>query len=90
MHSSLLKLNNDERHRLVEPFAQFPAVMALAGDRLGGWRHGLDAALCDLAIMHVSGRREQDAIDKNTGRPLWSRAAWEPGVASAFGAADTI
>ncbi len=63
---------------LFKPFAQFPAVMTFAGDRFGGWRHGLDAALCDPAIMHVAGRREQDAIDKNTGRPLWSRTAWSP------------
>ncbi len=55
---------------LFKPFAQFPAFV---GDKFGGWRHGLDAALCDLAIMHVSGRREQDAIDKNTGLPLWCR-----------------
>ena len=63
---------------LFKPFAQFPAVMALAGDTFGGWRHGLDAALWDLAIMHVSGRRGQDAIDKNMGRPLWSQTAWSP------------
>ncbi len=61
-----------------KPFAQFPTVTAFVGDRFGGWRHGLDAALCDLAIMHVSGRREQDAIDKNMGRPLWSRTVWSP------------
>ena len=57
-------------------FEPFPAVTAFAGDKFGGWRHGLDAALCDLAIMHVSGRREQDAIDKNMGRSLWSQTAW--------------
>jgi hypothetical protein len=33
----------------------------LVGDEFGRGRHGRDTQLGDLAIVHVSGRQEQDA-----------------------------
>src|SRR3984893_10589481 len=47
--------------------------------------HGLDATLCDLAVMYVSGRQEQDA-----GSTLLIADGMELGVAAAFVAADTM
>ena len=67
----------------MEPFAQGLAVITLVGDEFGGRRQSLDAALCDLAIMYVSRRQEQDA-----GAALLVADRVELGVASAFRAAD--
>jgi hypothetical protein len=51
---------------LFEPFAQGLAVMALVGDEFGGRRRSLNAALCDLAIMHVSRRANSSAEKPDT------------------------
>jgi hypothetical protein len=40
--------------------------MALVGDEFGGRRRSLNAALCDLAIMHVSGRPNSSAEEPDT------------------------
>ena len=68
-----------------QPLAQRLAVIALVSDKLGGWRHRVDAELGNLAIMNVSGRQEQDA-----GPPLLVADGVEFGVSSAFRAADTM
>ena len=69
----------------IQPFAQGLTVIALIRDEFGRRWHGLDATLCDLAVMYVSGRQEQDA-----GSPLLIADGMELGVAAAFGAADTM
>ena len=45
----------------IQPFAQGLTVIAFIRDEFGRRWHGLDATLCDLAVMYVSGRQEQDA-----------------------------
>ena len=61
------------------------AVIAFVRDEFGGGWHGFDAALGNLAIMHMSGRQEEDE------RPAFRVAdGVEFGVASAFRAADTM
>lgn len=63
----------------LQPFAQGPAVIALACNEDSGWRHGLDAAMSKPAIMHVSGRQKQD-----TGFALLVADGMETGVLSAL------
>ena len=43
-----------------QTFMQLLAVLAFVGDQFGRGRHGSDAGLRDLEIMHVAGRQEQD------------------------------
>lgn len=68
-----------------QPFPQSLAVIALVGDEVGGRRHRFDTEPCDLAIVNVSGRQEQDA-----GSSFLVADRVELGISSAFRAADTM
>src|SRR5665647_1766916 len=70
---------------LGQPFPQCLAIVPLVSDEFRrGW-HRSDAELRDLAIVHVSGRQEQDA-----GAALLVADGMELRVSSAFRAADTM
>ncbi|MCP1472428.1 hypothetical protein J3E64_004146 [Sphingobium sp. OAS761] len=70
---------------LDEPFAQCLAVVSFVRHEFGRRWHCFDAEPCNLAIMHVSGRQEQDA-----GAAPFVADGVEFGVPSAFRAADTM
>ena len=82
-----VRLRGDDRRgsALDQPGAQGVAIVALVGDQILRGRDGIDRLDCDLGIMRVARRQQEDVR-----AALLVADGMELGVASAFGDADTM